>query len=73
MRFYIFTSVGLFCVSFFIYTPPSLDVFKRVLLCDFMSENVATKRHFSIFELFKSSFIEADVINYILIHVNRLN
>lgn len=33
------------------------------------------QRHFSIFELLKSSFIEAevsDVINYILIHVNSL-
>lgn len=33
------------------------------------------QRHFSIFELLKSSFIEtkvSDVINYILIHVNSL-
>lgn len=45
------------------------------LLCNFIClENVETKA-FSIFELLKSSFIEAkvsDVINYILIHVNSL-
>lgn len=40
-----------------------------------MSGECGDKRHFSIFELLKSSFIEAevsDVINYILIHVNSL-
>lgn len=40
-----------------------------------MSWECGDKRHFSIFELLKSSFIEAkasDVINYILIHVNSL-
>lgn len=71
----------LFCVSsFFIYTPLSLDVFKW---CFFFSLfcvisyvlRMWRQRHFSIFELLKSSFIEAevsDVINYILIHVNSL-
>lgn len=52
MRFYIFTYVGFilrffFCFFFLIYTPLSLDVFKRVIfsvLCNFVClENVATK------------------------------
>lgn len=72
----------LFCVSsFFIYTPLSLDVFKWCffffsLFCVISYVlRMWRQRHFSIFELLKSSFIEAevsDVINYILIHVNSL-
>lgn len=64
---------------FFIYMPLSFDVFKGCFffLCCVISYflRMWRQRHFSIFELLKSSFIEAkvsDVINYILIHVNSL-
>lgn len=70
----------LFCAySFFIYTALSLDVFKLCFFSQFCVISYVLRmwrqRHFSIFELLKSSFIEAevsDVINYILIHVNSL-
>lgn len=79
MRFYIFTYVGFIlrlgfvCLFvFFIYKPLRRGLLS--VLCHFIRlKRGDRKRHFSIFELLKSSFIErevSDVINYILIHVN---